>query len=122
MRGIGVCQQMQEPKRRGLSRNAVVARTGACWRTVDKCWGMSLGKHETARLSGRPAGSALAERDKTVLQWLREYPDIAAAQVEDWLLGRYESVGATGTWDSTSAVCEAVCGSACYTHVEARYQ
>lgn len=95
MKGIFVYQQMQELKRRGFSRNAVVARTGACWRTVDKYWDMTLEEYEEARLPGRPAGSALSERDETIVQWLREYPDIAAAQIEDWLPERYGSVGAS---------------------------
>lgn len=89
MKEIGVYQLIQDLRQRGFSRNAVVARTGVCWRTVDKYWDMSLEEYEKREHVGRPAAKALGAYDDVVVQWLREWPDMTAAQVLDWIVERY---------------------------------
>ena len=89
MKEIGVYQLIQDLRRRGFSRNAVVARTGACWRTVDKYWDMTLEEYEKHEQVGRPAARALEAYDDVIVQWLREWPDMTAAQVLGWIVERY---------------------------------
>ena len=88
-REIGVYQLIQDLRRRGFSRNAVVARTGVCWRTVDKYWDMTLEEYERHEQVGRPAARALEAYDDVIVRWLREWPDMTAAQVLDWIVERY---------------------------------
>lgn len=89
MKEIGVYQLIQDLRQRGFSRNAVVARTGVCWRTIDKYWDMSLEEYEKREHVGRPAAKALGAYDDVVVQWLREWPDMTAAQVLDLNLPRF---------------------------------
>ena len=79
----GCINQSRTCGRRGFSRNAVVARTGVCWRTVDKYWDMTLEEYERHEQVGRPAARALEAYDDVIVRWLREWPDMTAAQVLD---------------------------------------
>lgn len=88
MKGYCMYSEIQQLKEAGFSQRAVAKRLDIHRNTVKRYWEMSADEyrqeHEQIRRS-----SALDQRREQILGWLREYPNLTAAQVCDWLKEHY---------------------------------
>lgn len=75
-------------KSQGFSQRKVEKMTGYGRGTIRKYWDMTPDKYEEILAVARK--SSLDQHKEMVLMWLRDYPEITAAQVFDWLLERYK--------------------------------
>lgn len=89
MKGYCMYSEIQQMKEAGFSQRAVARMLDIHRKTVKRYWKMSADEyreeHEQIRRS-----SMLDRRREQILRWLREYPDLSAAQVCDWLKEHYD--------------------------------
>ncbi|MBP2898910.1 IS21 family transposase [Escherichia coli] len=83
---------IQEQKRIGLRKSQVARNLNVSRNTVIKFWNMTVDEYKQFldRLESR--SKKLESFETEIVNWLRKYPDLSAAQVMDWLKERHESI------------------------------
>lgn len=80
---------IQQMKKQGLNQSQVKRNLDVSRNTVIKFWNMSVDEYKLF-LEGLECRSKKLDPFKdTIIGWLREYPDLSAAQVLDWLKERH---------------------------------
>jgi transposase len=79
---------IQSKKAMGYSRDATARQLGLSWRTVDRYWEMT--PEEYQELSKENHRCTLDRHESAIVGWLERFPDLSAAQVQDWLLEHYQ--------------------------------
>lgn len=87
MEDFHMYSEIQQKKKQGFSKDAVARQLRLNWRTVNQYWEMTVEDYEMMR--NRQFISGLDKRQDIILQWLRTYDDISAAQIQDWLEEHY---------------------------------
>ena len=87
MEDFQMYSKIQQEKKQGFSKEAVARHLSLNWRTVDQYWEMSAEAYEAMRK--RQYSSGLDKRQDIIVQWLKTYDDISAAQIQDWLSEHY---------------------------------
>ena len=87
MEDFQMYSKIQQEKKQGFSKDATARHLGLNWRTVDQYWEMTAEDYEA--MQKRQYNSELDKRREIVLQWLKGYDDVSAAQIEDWLAEHY---------------------------------
>jgi transposase len=77
--------EIQQQKESGFNRSQVKRRLGLNWKTVDKYWTMETDEFADAINQASNRTRKLSKYEDDIVKWLRENPDMTAAQVEDWL-------------------------------------
>ncbi len=85
---IKMYSKIQELKMLGFSKNKVAKQLNLHRMTVKKYWEMNVDEYETIQNAKRKP-SQMDQYQGIILQWLQKYPDMSAAQVEDWLKEHY---------------------------------
>ena len=88
MKGYCMYSEIQQMKEAGFSQRAVARTLDIHRKTVKRYWEMSADEYQQEHEHVRRS-SALDQRREQILQWLREYPGLTAAQVCDWLKEHY---------------------------------
>ena len=88
MKGYSMYSKIQQMKEAGFSQRAVARTLRVHRNTVKRYWNMPAEEYrrERERVS---RSSALDRRREQLVRWLREYPDLTAAQICDWLKEHY---------------------------------
>ena len=88
MKGYTVYSRIHQMKQAGFSQRQVARRLGINRKTVRRYWEMPVNEYEEMS----EAVCRMQYLDKyqgQIVGWLREYPDLTAAQVWDWLKEHY---------------------------------
>lgn len=88
MEDFQMYSKIQQEKKQGFSKDAAARHLGLNWRTVDQYWEMTAEDYEA--MQKRQYNSGLDKRREIVLQWLKGFEDVSAAQIEDWLAEHYD--------------------------------
>ena len=88
MKGYHVYSKIQQLRSAGFSQRQVARRLGINRKTVKRYWEMPVNEYE--EMSNTICRMQYLEKyQKRILSWLREFPDMTAAQVCDWLKEHY---------------------------------
>lgn len=90
MKGYTVYSKIHQLKERGFRKDTVAKCLGINWRTVDRYWNMTVDEYEFNVATVCKARLLDDYRD-TIVNWLRDYPTLSAAQVCDWLKEHYST-------------------------------
>lgn len=88
MKGYNVYSKIQQFRSAGFSQRQVARRLGINRKTVKRYWEMPVDEYETMS-QGICRMQALDKYEAQIVGWLREYPDMTASQVWDWLKEHY---------------------------------
>lgn len=88
MKGYHVYSKIQQFRMAGFSQRQVARRLGINRKTVKRYWEMPVNEYEEMN-SAICRIQYLDKYQKQILNWLREFPDMTAAQVSDWLKEQY---------------------------------
>ena len=88
MKGYCMYSEIHQLKEAGFSQRAVARMLDIHRKTVKRYWKMSADEYRQ-ELEQIKRSSALDQRQEQILRWLREYPNLTAAQVCDWLKEHY---------------------------------
>ena len=77
--------EIQQLKESGFNKSQVERRLDLNWKTVDKYWTMEPNEFAEAIDQASRRTRKLDKYEDDIVGWLRENPDMTAAQVEDWL-------------------------------------
>lgn len=81
--------QIQKLKALGFRKNAVKNKLGLNPRTVAKYWDMSAEEFQISREAAAMRAKKPDEYRSDMIEWLKQYPDMSAAQMFDWLEEKY---------------------------------
>jgi len=82
--------KIQQEKDKGFSREAVTRHLGLSWRTIDKYWDMTINQYE--EVNRNLCKRSLDKHEMVIFDWLEKFPDLSAAQVQDWLQEHYDEI------------------------------
>lgn len=86
MVNLKIYAKIQELRNKKFKRTQVAKQLGINRETVSKYWEMTPDEFAARNKYSRKYKVAIYQ--DAVLEWLREYPDISAAQMYDWLKER----------------------------------
>ena len=82
-----VCyEKIQEMKRNYLNKSQIARKLQIDRRTVMKYWDMTADEFARVREGAKKRKKKADEYKPFILECLRKYPDMSAAQINDWLL------------------------------------
>jgi len=88
MKGYTVYSKIQQMRQTGFSQRQVARRLGINRKTVKRYWEMPVNEYE--EMSGAICRMQYLDKYQAqIIGWLREYPDLTAAQVWDRLKEHY---------------------------------
>ena len=88
MKGYHVYSKIQQFRSAGFSQRQVARRLGINRKTVKRYWEMPVDEYE--EMSSTVCRMQYLDKYQArILEWLREFPDLTAAQVCDWLREHY---------------------------------
>ena len=83
MKGYHVYSKIQQFRSAGFSQRQVARRLGINRKTVKRYWEMPVDEYE--EMSSTVCRKQYLDKYQAqILEWLREFPDLTAAQVCDW--------------------------------------
>lgn len=82
--------KIQQEKELGFSREAAARHLDLSWQTTDRYWDMSPEEYKV--LSRRIHKSILDKHEKVILNWLEQFPDMSAAQIQDRINEHYSEI------------------------------
>ncbi|WP_343781541.1 helix-turn-helix domain-containing protein, partial [Virgibacillus salarius] len=85
--------EIQQLIKQGFSKSKVAEKLGVSRSTVYRNLQKSPSEMAEWVESIKTREKKLDPYKALILSWLREHPDMSAAQVQDWLQERYESLG-----------------------------
>lgn len=88
MKGYRVYSKIQQFRSAGFSQRQVARRLGINRKTVKRYWEMPVDEYE--EMSSTVCRMQYLDKYRArILEWLREFPDLTAAQICDWLREHY---------------------------------
>ena len=88
MKEIKVYSKIHELKEKGFRKAAVAKQLGINWRTVDRYWDMSPDEYNN-NYDNVDRIHLMDKYREIIVLWLKDYPGISAAQINDWLKENY---------------------------------
>ena len=88
MTGWKMYSEIHQLKTTGLNKSQTARHLGINIKTVNKYWNADAEEFTEIKQKSGSRKKKLKHYEETVLGWLREFPDISASQVEDWLKER----------------------------------
>jgi len=90
MKDVKMYTMIKQLKEKGFSQNAVSKQLGIHRKTVKRYWHVEA--DEFAEISNNTERHKLLDQyEIIILNWLKEYPDMSASQIEDWLKEHYRA-------------------------------
>lgn len=84
--------EIRKQKELGLRKSQVARNLNVSRNTVIRFWSMTLEEYKQFMEGLETRSKKLESYEPEIVRWLREYPDLSAAQVMDWLKERYGSL------------------------------
>lgn len=81
--------EIKKYKEIGLNKSLVERKLDINYKTVDKHWNMSHEEYASLFQNSKSRKKKLKKYEAIILSWLKEYSDISAAQVNDWIKEKY---------------------------------
>jgi transposase len=81
--------EIQQLKQSGFNKSQVARHLNLNWKTVDKYWEMEADGFAKTVDQASSRRRKLDRYESVIAGWLRKFPDMTAAQVEDWLKETY---------------------------------
>ena len=88
MKEINVYSKIHELKEKGFRKDAVAKQLGINWRTVNRYWDMNPDEYNS-NYENIDRIHLLDRFREVIVLWLKDYPGISAAQINDWLKENY---------------------------------
>lgn len=82
---------IQQMKKKGLKVSQIARHLGISRNTVYKYLSMTPDEFKIFMEKMETQKKKLDQFEQDIVQWLRQYPDLSAAQVLDWLKERYRN-------------------------------
>ena len=92
LKGWKLFGEIKNMKKLGFNKSQATRNLGINYETVSKYWNMSPDDYAKLLELRKHRKRKLSKYEDEILQWLRDYPDMSAAQVHDWLVERYGSI------------------------------
>lgn len=92
MKGWTMFVEIQSYKKMGLNKSQVKNKLKIDAKTVSKYWDMEPNEFENLQRKGKTRCKKVDTYQFEILEWLKEFPDLSAAQVFDWLLERHQTL------------------------------
>jgi hypothetical protein len=92
MKGFKMSKQIQQPKETGFTRSRAAKQLNINRETVTRYWNMTADEL-AIQLYRINRELLLLKYEDIIINWLRQYPTMTAAQVCDWLKEHYEYYG-----------------------------
>jgi transposase len=89
LKGWKMFAEIKKYKELGLNKSQVERKLDINYKTVDKYWDMSHEDYSSLSQSSRSRRKKLEKYEAIILDWLKEFNDISASQVNDWIKERY---------------------------------
>ncbi|MFZ5354613.1 MAG: hypothetical protein ACOZCL_18065 [Bacillota bacterium] len=89
MKGWKMFAEIKKYKEMGLNKSQVERKLGINYKSVDKYWDMSHEEYASLFQKSKSRKKKLKKYEAIILDWLKEYSDISAAQINDWIKGKY---------------------------------
>lgn len=84
--------KIKEHKSKGFNKSQTSRNLALDYKTIDKYWNMTNEKY-IGYVENRKSRSKKVDKYKDIiLDWIKEYRDISTAQIQDWLLERYDEL------------------------------
>ncbi len=88
--------EVHQLKEAGFKRSEVARRLNLNWKTVNKYWTMEPDGFAEATNKASNRTRKLDKYEDDIIKWLKKFPDMTAAQVEDWLKEHYDDTEIKG--------------------------
>ena len=88
--------EVHQLKEAGFKRAEVARRLNLNWKTVNKYWTMEPDGFAEATNKASNRTRKLDKYEDDIIKWLKKFPDMTAAQVEDWLKEHYDDTEIKG--------------------------
>jgi transposase len=84
--------KIQEYKRKGFNKSQVERKVGVDYKTVLKYWDMSPDEYAAEKENASTRACKPEPYEEYVVECLKKYPDMSAAQLYDWILEKRDGV------------------------------
>ena len=88
MKGFKMYHQIMQLKELGFSKSRCAKQLGINRETVTRYWNMTAEEFDACLYSVR-CKQAIDEYQTVIIGWIRQFPSITAAQIQDWLQEQY---------------------------------
>lgn len=92
LEGWQMYSKIQELKQLNLNVSQIAKHAGVCRNTVYKYINMTPAEFNQALERRKTRKIKLEDYKDEVLNWLKEYPGLSAAQIYDWLLEKHPTL------------------------------
>lgn len=92
MKGWTMFAEIQHYKSLGLNKSQCTSKLKINYKTVCKYWNMSPKEYQAAYEAAKTRKKKVDAYKQDIIEWLKEFQDLSAAQIYDWLLERYGQV------------------------------
>ncbi|OPJ63386.1 IS21 family transposase [Clostridium oryzae] len=89
MKGWNMFAEIKGLKKLGLNKSQIKRELNIDYKTVDKYWDMPPDRYAQLVKEAKSRRKKIDEYKDEILEWLRDFRDISAAQIYDWLRERY---------------------------------
>src|SRR3974377_1468594 len=86
--GWKMYSEIHQLKEQGLKKSQAARKLGINVKTVSKYWGMDSERFAQIIENSRNRFKKLDHYETNIVNWLKEFPDMSAAQIQDWLKER----------------------------------
>ncbi len=81
--------EIKKYKEMGLNKSQVERKLNINYKTVDKYWNMTHEEYSTVYQKSKSRKKKLEKYEGIIIEWLKEFNDLSAAQVNDWIKEHY---------------------------------
>lgn len=84
--------KIKEKKLKGFNKSQVSRNLNLDYKTVTKYWDMTNEEYINCTKKSKSRDKKVDRYKNIILDWIKEYRDISTAQIQDWLLERYDEL------------------------------
>ncbi len=84
--------KIKEDKSKGFKKSQVSRNLGLDYKTINKYWNMTNEEYIDYVEKSKSRNKKVDKYKDIILDWIKEYRDISTAQIQDWLLERYDEL------------------------------
>lgn len=84
--------KIKEQKLKGFNKSQVSRNLKLDYKTVTKYWNMTNEEYINCIKESKSRDKKIDKYQDIILDWIKEYRDISTAQIQDWLLERYDQL------------------------------
>lgn len=84
--------KIKEQRLKGFNKSQVSRNLELDYKTVTKYWNMTNEEYINCTKQSKSRNKKVDKYKDIILDWIKEYRDISTAQIQDWLLERYDEL------------------------------